>query len=67
MTRLLSEFAADEGGAAAIEYGLIVALISVTIIGVLVAIGLNLQAKMFDITIRSPTPAIDRFRGLECR
>jgi pilus assembly protein Flp/PilA len=41
MNRLLS-YAKDESGATAIEYGLIAALISVVIIGVLSTIGTNL-------------------------
>jgi pilus assembly protein Flp/PilA len=49
MTRLLSEFVADQSGAAAVEYGLVVSLISVTIVGVLAAIGLNLQAKIYEV------------------
>jgi len=35
----------DESGATAIEYGLIAALISVVIIGVLATIGTNLSTK----------------------
>ena len=45
MRRIMSAFARDEGGATAIEYGLIAALISVVIIGVLATIGTNLSAK----------------------
>jgi pilus assembly protein Flp/PilA len=45
MPRYLSRFLRDEGGATAIEYGLIAALISVVIIGVLATIGTNLSAK----------------------
>ena len=43
--RLLTSFVRDEGGATAIEYGLIAALISVVIIGVLSTIGTNLSGK----------------------
>ena len=43
--RLASSFVRDESGATAIEYGLIAALISVVIIGVLASIGTNLTAK----------------------
>ena len=43
--RLLTSFARDDGGATAIEYGLIAALISVVIIGVLATIGTNLSTK----------------------
>jgi len=45
MQRLVSSFVRDESGATAIEYGLIAALISVVIIGVLATIGTNLSAK----------------------
>jgi pilus assembly protein Flp/PilA len=45
MQRLWKSFSRDESGATAIEYGLIAALISVVIIGVLATIGTNLTAK----------------------
>jgi pilus assembly protein Flp/PilA len=45
MQRLVSSFVQDESGATAIEYGLIAALISVVIIGVLATIGTNLSSK----------------------
>jgi len=45
MQRLVSSFVQDESGATAIEYGLIAALISVVIIGVLATIGTNLSTK----------------------
>ena len=45
MTNLISRFVRDESGATAIEYGLIAALISVVIIGVLTTIGTDLFAK----------------------
>ena len=45
MQRLVSSFVRDESGATAIEYGLIAALISVVIIGVLATIGTNLSTK----------------------
>ena len=45
MTNLLSRFAKDESGATAIEYGLIAALISVVIIGMLRTIGTSLNSK----------------------
>ncbi len=45
MKKLVTRFAKDEFGATAIEYGLIAALISVVIIGVLSTIGTNLTAK----------------------
>jgi pilus assembly protein Flp/PilA len=45
MTKIFSRFAKDESGATAIEYGLIAALISVVIIGVLSTIGTRLASK----------------------
>jgi len=45
MTNLVSRFVRDESGATAIEYGLIAALISVVIIGVLTTIGTSLSGK----------------------
>jgi len=45
MKTLISKFVRNESGATAIEYGLIAALISVVIIGVLASIGTNLSAK----------------------
>jgi pilus assembly protein Flp/PilA len=44
MLAVLSKFMRDEGGATAIEYGLIAALISVVIITVLTAVGTSLEA-----------------------
>ena len=45
MKNLVNRFGSDESGATAIEYGLIAALISVVIIGVLSTIGSNLSKK----------------------
>lgn len=45
MKNLMSKYGRDESGATAIEYGLIAALISVVIIGVLTSIGTNLRTK----------------------
>ena len=45
MKNLVTRFANDESGATAIEYGLIAALISVVIIGVLSTLGGNLNTK----------------------
>ncbi|BAT57815.1 Flp/Fap pilin component [Variibacter gotjawalensis] len=45
MKNLIARFAKDESGATAIEYGLIAALISVVIIGVLGIIGTSLNVK----------------------
>ena len=49
MKNLVTRFAKDESGATAIEYGLIAALISVVIIGVLTTIGTNLKTKFGEI------------------
>lgn len=45
MTKLFARFAKDESGATAIEYGLIAALIAVTIIGGATLLGQNVNAK----------------------
>jgi pilus assembly protein Flp/PilA len=45
MKNLVARFAKDESGATAIEYGLIAALISVVIIGVLSTLGTRLNTK----------------------
>lgn len=42
----LAEFAADESGAAAIEYGLIAAGIALAIIEIIYALGTHLVAKL---------------------
>ncbi len=52
MKKLMSSFVRNESGATAIEYGLIAALISVVIIGVLATIGTNLTAKFNQIAIQ---------------
>ena len=49
MKNIVNRFAKDESGATAIEYGLIAALISVVIIGVLSTIGTNLTTKFNEI------------------
>jgi pilus assembly protein Flp/PilA len=46
MKTFLSRFAADQSGATAIEYGLIVALISVVIIGAVTTLGKNLNGSL---------------------
>jgi pilus assembly protein Flp/PilA len=45
MIRFVSRFIQDERGATAIEYGLIVALISVVIITAVQTVGTNLNTK----------------------
>ena len=42
MTQVFARFAKDEEGATAIEYGLIAALLSITIVGILGTTGDNL-------------------------
>jgi pilus assembly protein Flp/PilA len=43
MSKFVSRFMNDESGATAIEYGLIVALIAVVIVGVVATVGTNLK------------------------
>jgi pilus assembly protein Flp/PilA len=45
MSGFVSRFMRDERGATAIEYGLIVALISVVIITAVTSVGTNLRSK----------------------
>jgi pilus assembly protein Flp/PilA len=49
MKNLLVRFAKDEGGATAIEYGLIAALISVVMVSVLVTLGPEIKATFSDV------------------
>jgi pilus assembly protein Flp/PilA len=49
MKNLVTRFVREESGATAIEYGLIAALISVVIIGVLTLIGGNLVARFTEV------------------
>ena len=46
MTKFIARFARDESGATAIEYGLIVALIAVVIIGAVTTLGTNLNTSL---------------------
>jgi len=46
MFNFASRFVRDESGATAIEYGLIVALIAVVIIGAVTALGTNLNSTL---------------------
>ena len=46
MTSFIARFVRDESGATAIEYGLIVALIAVVIIGAVTTLGSNLNGTM---------------------
>jgi pilus assembly protein Flp/PilA len=45
MSKFVTRFAKNESGATAIEYGLIVALIAVFIIGAVSSVGSNLSTK----------------------
>ena len=49
MRHLISEFARDESGATAIEYGLIAAGISIAIVAVVNGLGTNLNNKFTSI------------------
>ena len=49
MRNFIKNFANDESGATAIEYGLIAALIAVVIIGVLTTVGGNLTTKFQEV------------------
>jgi pilus assembly protein Flp/PilA len=46
MTKFIARLARDESGATAIEYGLIVALIAVVIIGAVTTLGTNLNGSL---------------------
>ena len=46
MNKFFSRFINDESGATAIEYGLIVALIAVVIIGAVTTLGTNLNTSL---------------------
>ena len=46
MRDFVSRFVRDQSGATAIEYGLIVALIAVVIIGAVTALGTNLNTSL---------------------
>ena len=45
MSKFVSRFVKNESGSTAIEYGLIVALIAVVIIGAVTAVGTSLSTK----------------------
>jgi pilus assembly protein Flp/PilA len=50
MKSMFSKFFADEGGATAIEYGLIAALISVVIIAPITAVGTQLSTTFTSVS-----------------
>ena len=56
MSKFVTQFLNDESGATAIEYGLIVALIAVIIIGAVGAIGTKLNANFGAVRDQIPTP-----------
>ncbi len=45
MSKFVTQFLKDESGATAIEYGLIVALIAVVIVGAVTTIGTGMKTK----------------------
>jgi pilus assembly protein Flp/PilA len=55
MTRVIMEFAKDESGATAIEYGLIAAGISVAIIAVVNSLGSQLKTTFSTVTSQLAT------------
>lgn len=44
----LARFLADERGAAAVEYGILIALISIAIMGTIFTIGTGLRTTLYD-------------------
>lgn len=56
MSKFFTRFMNDESGATAIEYGLIVALIAVVVIGAFTTIGNNLNTKMNSVATSLQTP-----------
>jgi pilus assembly protein Flp/PilA len=51
MRQFARSFVRDEAGATAVEYGLMVALIAVAILGVVTALGGNLAARFSDVEL----------------
>ncbi len=50
MSKFVTQFLKDESGATAIEYGLIVALIAVVIVGAVTTIGTGMSAKFQEVS-----------------
>jgi len=50
MSKFVTQFLKDESGATAIEYGLIVALIAVVIVGAVTTIGTGMKAKFQEVS-----------------
>ncbi len=57
MTKFIAQFAKDESGATAIEYGLIAALIAVVIIGAVTTLGTNISGNFNKIATKMGTGA----------
>jgi len=55
MSKFFTRFAKDESGATAIEYGLIAALISITIITAATAIGGNVSSRFTQVQTATAT------------
>ena len=49
MQRLLLRYVADESGASAVEYALVVSLVAIAIVGVLTTLGINLVDKATEV------------------
>ncbi len=58
MVTLISRFVKDDGGATAIEYGLICALVSVAAIAALAAMGQSLES-LFNLVSSALTSAVN--------
>jgi len=56
LNRFLSRLIADESGATAVEYGLLVAVISIVIVGAAIFVGEALQATFQDVADCLNTP-----------
>ena len=54
MSKFVTQFLKDESGATAIEYGLIVALIAVVIVGAVSVIGTKLQGSFNSVKDQLP-------------
>ncbi len=50
MSKFVTQFLKDESGATAIEYGLIVALIAVVIVGAITTIGTGMNEKFEEVS-----------------
>jgi pilus assembly protein Flp/PilA len=57
LIKFISNFARDDDGVTAIEYGLIAALIAVVIIGAVTSVGTNLDAVFDYIATKLTVPA----------